>query len=120
MDNKDSLVILPTGYGKSLIYQTLPFIFDYLDPSLAAVIIVVSPLNALMQEQVEKLSERVNTAVLQANDNKEMDISCKIVFAHPEVFVCGYFRSFATALKGRVKAIVIDEAHLVVEWCSTV
>ena len=118
VDNKDSLVMLPTGYGKSLIYETLPFIFDYLDPSLAAVIIVISPLNALMQEQVEKLSEIVNTTVLQANANKEMDVNCKIVFAHPEVIVCGYFRSFAAALKRRVKAIVIDEAHLVVEWYS--
>ena len=51
MDRKDSLVILPTGYGKSLFYQTLPFIFDYLDASSTAnMIIVVSPLNALMQE----------------------------------------------------------------------
>ena len=57
MERKDSLVILPTGYGKSLIHQTLPFIFDYLDVSSTAnMIIVVSPLNALMQEQVEKLS----------------------------------------------------------------
>ena len=57
MERRDSLVILPTGYGKSLIYQTLPFIFDYLDASYTAnMIIVVSPLNALMQEQVEKLS----------------------------------------------------------------
>ncbi|XP_028410628.1 uncharacterized protein LOC114533320 [Dendronephthya gigantea] len=121
INRNDSLVILPTGYGKSLIYQTLPFIFDYLDPSpsLPAIIIVVSPLNALMQEQVEKLSERVNTIVLQANDNiKEIHANCQIVFAHPEVFVCGYFRSFAAAMKKRVKAIVIDEAHLVVEWKS--
>ena len=57
MERKDSLVILPTGYGKSLVYQTLPFIFDYLDVSSTTnMIIVVSPLNALMQEQVEKLS----------------------------------------------------------------
>ena len=51
MERKDSLVILPTGYGKSLFYLTLPFIFDYLDASSTAnMIIVVSPLNALMQE----------------------------------------------------------------------
>ena len=57
MERKNSLVILSTGYGKSLIYQTLPFIFDYLDASSTAnMIIAVSPLNALMQEQVEKLS----------------------------------------------------------------
>ena len=36
MERKDSLVVLPTGYGKSLIYQTLPFIFDYLDASSTA------------------------------------------------------------------------------------
>ena len=78
MERKDSLVILPTGYEKSLVYQTLPFIFDYLDASSTAnMIIVVSPLNALMQEQVEKLSKRVNTIVIQANESKEINTTSK-------------------------------------------
>jgi superfamily II DNA helicase RecQ len=75
-------------------------------------IIVVSPLNLLMQEQVEKLSETVNAIVLQVNDNKEMDANCKIVFLHPEVFVCGYFHSLVAALKWRVKLLSLTKPIL--------
>ena len=58
MMKRDVLAVLPTGFGKSLIYQSLGFIFDFLrsdSDSQHAAIVVVSPLNAFMQDQVEKL-----------------------------------------------------------------
>lgn len=114
--SKDVLAVLPTGYGKSLIYQSLPLIYDYVESSTSSLVIVVSPLNALMQDQVEKLKEKINVTVLkQGNANSLNDAgSCKILFAHPEVLVTVNFRSFP--LRDKVKAIVVDEAHLVVEW----
>lgn len=48
VDQRDAIVLLPTGYGKSLIYQTLPFVFYHFESSSSSMIIVVSPLNALM------------------------------------------------------------------------
>lgn len=39
VDRRDKLVLLPTGYGKSLIYQTLPLIFDHMESSSSSVII---------------------------------------------------------------------------------
>ena len=51
---RDVFGILPTGYGKSLCYQCLPFIFDSLqsNTSTASIIVVVTPLTAIMKDQV--------------------------------------------------------------------
>ena len=53
----DTICILPTGYGKSLIHQLFPFVFDaYLGyENTSSSIIVISPLNALMVDQITKL-----------------------------------------------------------------
>ena len=66
----DVLTVLPTGFGKSLIYQSLGFIFDFLrsdSDSEHAAIVVVSPLNALMQDQVEKLMAFTNVCAMKAS-----------------------------------------------------
>ena len=54
VERKDTICILPTGYGKSLIYQLLPFVFDaYLGyENTSSSIIVISPLNALLVDQI--------------------------------------------------------------------
>ena len=61
---KDCLCVLPTGYGKSLIYQLLPFVFDELqsEGKCSSCVIVVSPLNAIMEDQMCKLSPDYNAA----------------------------------------------------------
>ena len=49
----DTFVILPTGFGKSAIYQCLPLLYDKLYPSDdSSVVIVVTPLKAIMKDQV--------------------------------------------------------------------
>ena len=51
----DTICILPTGYGKSLIHQLLPFVLDYLGyENTSSSIILISPLNALMVDQITK------------------------------------------------------------------
>ena len=57
-ERKDALAVLPTGFGKSLIYQVLPGIFDYVrngcEPERHdSVMLVVSPLSALMRDQLK-------------------------------------------------------------------
>ena len=54
-NQKDFLVVLPTGFGKSLIFQSLPFIFDLWLEVDHSFILAVSPLNALMPDQIIKL-----------------------------------------------------------------
>ena len=138
-EGKDTICILPTGYGKSLIYQLLPHVFDYFLSSEedSSSIIVVSPLNALMQDQINKLRGHLNVRILKdhrytvgqnAVDRPEsltttieqFKVPPHILFAHPEVLI-GNKKIFNDILKSkifkeRVKAIVIDEAHLVVDW----
>lgn len=124
--NKDCFCVLPTGYGKSLIYQVLPFVFDGTSSvNSNSMIIVVSPLNAIMEEQITKLqTQGIPCAVLRMSDDINITEDLKtaklrILFAHPEVLVenvavkkllksCHYQKN--------VKAIVVDEAHLVVQW----
>ena len=76
MQEKDVLTVLPTGFGKSVIYQVLPSMFDFLrsagEPEQQnSVVIVVSPLNALMRDQLQKLKSFVNVCVLQSTVEDE-------------------------------------------------
>lgn len=98
---QDVLAVLPTGFGKSLIFQLLPFVFDYLSGnSSQSSVIVISPLNGLIRDQIEKLKKFMRVGVMQINDmdtdsdgdrNIQMPFhdvfKCQIIFAHPEVFI---------------------------------
>ena len=122
--------MLPTGLGKSLCYQVLPAIFDFMESEgkqRESIVIVVSPLNALIRDQLQKLKGCVNVCVLQSTvEDEEQKVTvpkdvnkCSLLFGHPEVFVDN--KTVAKMLKGeefqrRVRAIVIDEAHLVLQW----
>ena len=93
-----------------------------------SIVIVVSPLNALIRDQLQKLKGCVNVCVLQSTvEDEEQKVytvpkdvnKCSLLFGHPEVFVDN--KTVAKMLKGeefqrRVRAIVIDEAHLVLQW----
>ena len=139
VDNQDTVCVLPTGYGKSLIYQLLPDVFDYYlsktsrkscktDNFCSSTIIVISPLNALMLDQVNKLQKYVKVCILK--EGVEENISPKnmvekirqpsqIIFTHPEVLIENksvFHTLSSTSFKYRMKAIVIDEAHLIKEW----
>ena len=72
LKNRDVLAVLPTGYGKSLIYQLLSLVFDFFtangSPMRKSTVIVISPLNALMRDQIMKLKEGgLNVCVLKGD-----------------------------------------------------
>ena len=126
---KDCLCVLPTGYGKSLIYQLLPFVFDELQSEVkcSSCVIVVSPLNAIMEDQICKLSADYNAVILRQHcpdagftgtTNAKID-ACKLVFGHAECFVDDTAVKKLlkdVRFKGRVRAVVVDEAHFVIQW----
>jgi ATP-dependent DNA helicase RecQ len=117
LDGRDSLVVMPTGAGKSLCYQL---------PALAGrgLVVVVSPLIALMNDQWKRLEETGVKAVMLASGMEEghnaralLDIEsgwAQLVLAAPERFAS---RAFREALGTRkVGLFVVDEAHCVAEW----
>ncbi|XP_044168211.1 probable ATP-dependent DNA helicase RecS [Acropora millepora] len=143
LKQKDVLAVLPTGYGKSLIYQIIPPLMDYMDSDQRptqkkSIVLVVSLLNALIKDQVTKLKQSGLKACILKGDRVEGDEEerkeeqevlafsaienlreFQLIFAHPEALVGnknGIKLLKTTEFKNRIKVIVVDEAHLVVDW----
>lgn len=117
LDGRDSLVIMPTGGGKSLCYQL---------PALCreGLTLVVSPLIALMKDQVDSLLEKgipatmINSALSPAEQRERIAEmkrgDWKIVYVAPERFGSP---SFVNALSGMdVSLVAVDEAHCLSQW----
>ena len=72
LNGQDCIGILPTGYGKSLIYSLLPDILDQYygySRTNSSIVVLISPLQALMEEQVDKIRKlNVSAAYLGASD----------------------------------------------------
>ena len=114
---RDSLVLMPTGGGKSLCYQLPALIFD-------GVTLVVSPLIALMKDQVDALNAngiaaRFINSSLQSSEIQKVQAQVrqgqvKILYAAPERLALPGFRRFLHSLD--MSLIAIDEAHCISEW----
>jgi RecQ family ATP-dependent DNA helicase len=118
LDGRDSLVVMPTGGGKSLCYQ-LPALADN------GLVLVVSPLIALMSDQARRLESTDVRACMIAsgmpdghNASALAQIAAgelQLVLAAPERFGSLGFREALHAGR-RVSLFVVDEAHCVAEW----
>ena len=122
---KDVFVNLPIGYGKSLIYQALPTVFDApLRSSSGHIVVVISPLISLMDDQVKFLTSVEIKALNLTSASEQQKTSAEkgkysLVYGSPEAWLKNerwrsmlhndvYFRKLC--------AIAVDEAHVPRQW----
>lgn len=114
---RDVLAVMPTGSGKSVCYQ-------YPAMKLPGITLVVSPLIALMQDQVEHLrgdgikAACLNSAVPSRERQRIMqeadDGKCKLIYVSPERLASPEFIRFAR--REELSLLVVDEAHCISLW----
>ena len=168
---KDVMCVLPTGYGKSLIFHLLPMLLfakyklrrdllhawrskSFSTVAVNSIVIVVSPLNSLISDQISRLQTRgIRASIVNVSNepkpefgsdeelddtgyDTDSDMNAKIdfglceeqklraghyqiIFAHPEAVVSSkYGRELllSKTYQENVCAVVVDEAHCIVEW----
>jgi RecQ family ATP-dependent DNA helicase len=120
IEQRDVCAILPTGFGKSICYQ-LPFLF------LKKCVIVVSPLIALMEDQVRQLEELHIPVVALNSNNGDKDMSLikiysgetKIIYTSPE-YIAKNDKFISKLIKKDLLALIaIDESHCASSWSQT-
>jgi len=117
LGGRDTMVIMPTGGGKSLCYQLPAMVME-------GVTVVVSPLIALMKDQVDALERRgipatlINSSISLGEQQERIDSlrrgDYKLVYVAPERFRS---RAFTNALRQvQIALVAVDEAHCLSQW----
>ena len=117
LSGRDTMVIMPTGGGKSLCYQLPAMVMD-------GVTVVVSPLIALMKDQVDALERRgipatlINSSISLGEQQERIEAlrrgDYKLVYVAPERFRS---RAFTHALRQvQIALVAVDEAHCLSQW----
>ncbi|MFZ2281309.1 MAG: RecQ family ATP-dependent DNA helicase [Prosthecobacter sp.] len=117
LSGRDTMVIMPTGGGKSLCYQLPAMVMD-------GVTVVVSPLIALMKDQVDALERRgipatlINSSISLGEQQERIEAlrrgDYKLVYVAPERFRS---RAFTNALRQvQIALVAVDEAHCLSQW----
>ena len=117
LDDQHTLVVMPTGAGKSLIYQLASL-------HLPGLTLVISPLIALMKDQVDSLTRHhipaafINSALPVNEQNRRLEILAKggyrIVYVAPERLRSAPF--YKALRQQKVSLLAVDEAHCISEW----
>ena len=117
LSGKDTLAIMPTGGGKSLCYQVPAMVSE-------GTCLVISPLIALMKDQVENLRKKSITAfaIYSGMSRKEVihtlklvtESNCKFLYVSPERLETALFKEYLPGM--HINLIAVDEAHCISQW----
>lgn len=117
---KDVFVSLPTGFGKSVIYNIIPICLKRLFPSLDPFVLIISPLISLMEDQISNLKDKgINAVLLHKDLDSSVILEHSHVFCSPECLLSSAKWRKAMILDKfgeQLAAICIDEAHCIVKW----
>jgi ATP-dependent DNA helicase RecQ len=117
LQGKDTLALLPTGGGKSICFQV---------PALAkdGLCLVISPLIALMKDQVQNLRKKNITAfaIYAGMSRREVmnifrvaaESNCKFLYVSPERLETNLFKEYLPAFN--INLVAVDEAHCISQW----
>src|SRR4030095_8730685 len=117
LSGKDTLAIMPTGGGKSLCYQVPAMVKE-------GTCLVISPLIALMKDQVQNLRKKSITAfaIYSGMSRKEVintlklvtESNCKFLYVSPERLETMLFKEYLPGM--HINLIAVDEAHCISQW----
>lgn len=120
---ESTLLVMPTGSGKSLCYQLPAFILSCIDATKRTITVVVSPMISLMNDQLRCLPKHLTGAVISGENEssaaykqlitKIMNHEVKILFVSPEKLRS---QSFLQLKIPTVSFACIDEVHCMSEW----
>ena len=131
---RDTFVSLPTGYGKSLVYQVLPACAREIllripgearEDTFRPVVFVLSPLLSLMQDQAERLSDINVSSTFLSSEVVERQVErilagdISVVFTSPETLLQqrdGRKLILSAYVQRNILTVAVDEAHCIVKW----
>jgi RecQ family ATP-dependent DNA helicase len=131
LDGQSTVIVFPTGAGKSLCYQ-VPAVAFRIQDELAGkrdnsgITVVISPLIALMKDQVDALRRRsIKAAILNSAVSRDEYLATQnelrlgrldLLYCAPERLNSEGFISSLKAIPGGIRLLAVDEAHCISEW----
>ena len=116
---KDALIVMPTGFGKSICFQ-LPALLK------TGLTLVISPLVALMENQVEELlAKKLPVALIHHEIPRQQrkktlaaiaDQTLRLLYLSPETLLSPPLWSKLTLPHVKINALILDEAHCLTQW----
>jgi ATP-dependent DNA helicase RecQ len=122
LNRRDALIVMPTGGGKSICFQ-LPALLQ------SGLTVVISPLVALMENQVQELHQRQLSAALLHGDvvayqrqrilQRISQNQLRLLYCSPETLLSPAVWETLRQPQVQINALVLDEAHCLVQWGDT-
>ncbi|KAF2125222.1 ATP-dependent DNA helicase [Dothidotthia symphoricarpi CBS 119687] len=133
LDGNSAVIVFPTGGGKSLCYQVPAVAFKYQDQEDGSrasgyhgITLVISPLIALMKDQVDALlRNNIKAAVLNSSVSRDQYLAVHddlrngrldLLYCAPERLNNEGFIATLKAIPGGIRLLAVDEAHCISEW----